>query len=759
MKITLDLKNCYGIRSLRTEFDFSKTNIFSIYASNGSMKTSFAKTFKDLSEGKDSKDEIYGEERPTKRDIRKNGSELDASEVFVIAPYQEHYRSEHVATLLIDSKLKKKCDDVYQEIRILKEDFLKKLNDLSGLKLKLRELESKICNVFTSGPNEFWSSLNKIKTRVLDSEEPKYKNVEYAILFNDKTEVAFKNKIVSGGLNNYTVKYNELIKESTFFKEGIFNHIQASNIADALEVNGFFKAGHAVLPNDGEPINTKADLIKKIEDEKNKILQDEELKNTFNKIDKTLNKNPSTRKLGGLLANNPQITSDLLNRSKLESDLFVGYFKEHKRQYQELLDAYENSKDIIKEIHTKAENEKGLWDEIVKKFNNRFFVPFRLSVGNRTDVIFENETNLAIRFQFDDTLQFDGGKDTKSVERDDLEKRILSQGERKALYILNILFEIEARKKQGTGCLLVIDDIADSFDYKNKYAIIEYLNDISKYDNFYLLILSHNFDFHRSVCSRLIENKNRENMLYATKIDGDVTIDERTLFLNYSPLKYWVEHLNDPMCLIASIPMVRNLFEFSKKEKEGEIKSITSFLHIDEHTKELKISDLKSPYKCFFNENDIKKINCNILNENFYKFLKNMCDEWQKKKDIKETETLEYKIVLSIAIRLLAEDFMIAETEDKGSINNIKSGQTFKLFQKYKELNLGNDEREEILERVILMTPANIHLNSFMYEPIIDMSADELRELYKDVRALQKDETPAANPPSYPTPIQPSLLL
>lgn len=29
-----------------------------------------------------------------------------------------------------------------------------------------------------------------------------------------------------------------------------------------------------------------------------------------------------------------------------------------------------------------------------------------------------------------------------------------------------------------------------------------------------------------------------------------------------------------------------------------------------------------------------------------------------------------------------------------------------------------------------MMTPENIHLNSFMYEPILDMSYDHLKKLY-----------------------------
>ena len=39
------------------------------------------------------------------------------------------------------------------------------------------------------------------------------------------------------------------------------------------------------------------------------------------------------------------------------------------------------------------------------------------------------------------------------------------------------------------------------------------------------------------------------------------------------------------------------------------------------------------------------------------------------------------------------------------------------------------------MERVNLMTPENIHLNSFMYEPILDMSADHLVNLYNDIKS------------------------
>jgi len=47
-KVSVDLQNCYGIRKLQHEFDFSQRRAYAIYAANGAMKSSFAQTFKDI---------------------------------------------------------------------------------------------------------------------------------------------------------------------------------------------------------------------------------------------------------------------------------------------------------------------------------------------------------------------------------------------------------------------------------------------------------------------------------------------------------------------------------------------------------------------------------------------------------------------------------------------------------------------------------------------------------------------------------------
>lgn len=63
-----------------------------------------------------------------------------------------------------------------------------------------------------------------------------------------------------------------------------------------------------------------------------------------------------------------------------------------------------------------------------------------------------------------------------------------------------------------------------------------------------------------------------------------------------------------------------------------------------------------------------------------------------------------------------------------------KRNQSAWLYKEYKK-NI-NDNAMEILEQVAMLTPENIHLNSFMFEPILDMSLLHLYDLYQEVKNL-----------------------
>lgn len=105
--------------------------------------------------------------------------------------------------------------------------------------------------------------------------------------------------------------------------------------------------------------------------------------------------------------------------------------------------------------------------------------------------------------------------------------------------------------------------------------------------------------------------------------------------------------------------------------------------------------------------------------------------------DTSSDNTLENKVVLAIAIRLAAEKFMVGRICDPAFVAGIKANQTAALIKKFKELFPSEKECIATLDKVALMTPESIHLNSFMYEPIIDMSDDSLRRLYGKVKVLK----------------------
>ena len=99
---------------------------------------------------------------------------------------------------------------------------------------------------------------------------------------------------------------------------------------------------------------------------------------------------------------------------------------------------------------------------------------------------------------------------------------------------------------------------------------------------------------------------------------------------------------------------------------------------------------------------------------------------------------LENKIVLSIAIRLKAEEYMINRIGDEEFIQSISGDQTKVLVDKIKELYPEDIQIINKMDQIAIMTPENIHLNSFMYEPLLDISDNHLKVLYKDIKILNE---------------------
>lgn len=96
---------------------------------------------------------------------------------------------------------------------------------------------------------------------------------------------------------------------------------------------------------------------------------------------------------------------------------------------------------------------------------------------------------------------------------------------------------------------------------------------------------------------------------------------------------------------------------------------------------------------------------------------------------------LDNKLVIAIAIRLLTEKFMKSTLISNGRVcSDTDSNQTRKWFNQVRPfLTL---TQLSVIEEVNLITPESIHLNSFMFEPLIDISDGTLKELYTMVKNL-----------------------
>ena len=83
---------------------------------------------------------------------------------------------------------------------------------------------------------------------------------------------------------------------------------------------------------------------------------------------------------------------------------------------------------------------------------------------------------------------------------------------------------------------------------------------------------------------------------------------------------------------------------------------------------------------------------------------------------------------------------MIKTISDKEAISKIKPRQTTELMKLYKAEFPTKIEEVKLMEQVNLMSAENIHINAFMYEPILDLSDKHLKDIYKKIKSLLNPE-------------------
>lgn len=719
-KLKLQLEHCYGIRKLDVVLNFTGNAAIAIYAPNGSMKSSLASTFQDIADSKLSRDRIFPN-RTTVRVVQdENNIDIGAADVLVLRPFEDFAsKGNATATLLVNATLRQEYEALYAGITAARAALITAIKTTSRTK---RPVEREVLSTFAPGGTDFDTALAGLKDELSSDWEPIFKDVHYDVL-NDERVVAFlRQGDFRTAINDYTKKYNELLAASKYFKKGGFNYYAATNVAKELKASGFFKANHTVRLNGDETkeITSEGELQALVDTERAKISEDASLRQKYEELEKQIQKNAQLREFEAYLQEHEELLPELADPAALNKKLWMSYLKANLDLYVDLIGKIEQAAVRSAEIEAQASQEHTQWQGVIDIFNNRFIVPFHLEVANKVQVVLGKETAPRLGFVFKD------GGDHAQVERDAL-LQTLSTGEKRAFHVLNMLFDIEVRRAAGQQTLLVVDDIADSFDYKNKYAIVQYLSDLAENQHFKLLILTHNFDFYRTIESRRLVQ--RKNCFMVSKTATGVTLEAaqgvRNVFSNVWKPAFFTDNRKKICC----VPFMRNLIEYTKGETDPDYLLLTSLLHWKAGTDQITVADLDGVYSRLFgitgqSGNPAERV-VDLLSVEVAACLQ-----------APDGINFENKVVLAIATRLRAEQFMSARINDAAWLAGITSNQTPALLKRYR-----NDFPTElanvgVIQRVLLMTPENIHLNSFMYEPILDMSDLHLRRVHAEVAAL-----------------------
>jgi ABC-type lipoprotein export system ATPase subunit len=724
-KVKVNLKHCYGIKSLQKEFDFTASSAVAIYAPNGVMKSSFAATFLDATEGKKPVDRIFPKRTTVCELTDDTGAAIAPKQILVIVPYNEFFDvSEGTATLLIEPKLRKEYENLMGAVNDARGVLLTKLQKQARSK---RDFKEEITKAFTDekGSSGFDLGLTRITRELGEQKDAPYSDVPFDVVFHDKVEAALGTPDMQAAIEDYVRRYNDLLAKSTYFKKGTFDYYNASEIAKSLASHGFFTAKHTVSLNaesGNQQISTQAELEAVIQKEKDEILKDGTLKKKFDDVATKLNKNAELRAFCHYLQNKEELLSRMSNLKGFKAEVLKSYLKANNEAYLDWLAKFDAAATRRKEMEAEAAATTSQWEKVIDIFNDRFTVPFTLSVKNKIQLTLGYESIVDVQFTYND------GSDSALIERRDLIKA-LSNGEKKALYILYLIFEIEVRMASSTETLVVVDDIADSFDYQNKYAIIQYLKDISEHGLFKLIIMTHNFDFFRTIESRFVDYN---QCLNASKGPAGILLTQATGIKNVFAKEWKPVFFTNNRAKIASISFLRNLVEMTVGIADPTYVSLTNMLHWKVGaTDELTVKNLDDVFNQICAKSGASaqptKLIADLVTEEAMKIIQPSAP----------APDLAGKIVLAIAIRMAAERNMIHKIGDSTFVAAIKKDQTAVLVTEYKKRFKPDLASCKTLDQVALMTPENIHVNSFMYEPIIDMGAEPLINLYSKVLALK----------------------
>ena len=592
--IQIEIKNGYGIVDFKHDFKYEDDkngnycHFYGLYAQNGTMKSSFAKTLSNYSKGEAVADEIYQVSGSC------TVSGIDPENILSYPSYGGRvYLSDNAAYLVANQEAKdvytKASKDVIEAFNKLKSKVSEVTKTKDGgdeaiIEDYYRRFVTKEEVVSITLP----AVITLLKANLPEIKKGKIQFCDVSLnVFNSSNFKKFITKEKYRGLFDRLVKaYDEMRASPTYYREG-FDSSSAHTLIKALEKSKYFNAKHEVVLKDGEDKRTK--------NINNKEELENYLKTDFDRIiEKYPDPGDALKKLiedfsVGTNGEARRIIEDKSRRDillfmgdedRFYKNMWFGYLSGCIEEIENLLKVNDESKSKIEEALKNADNADTDWQDVIDIFNDRFSsLPYRIDIANKKDAIVEDLISPIFEFKFrnprNPSMPYRERPDNSGQLS--MLGRVLSNGERKALYLLNIIFDVKKKLKDGVDTLLVLDDVVESFDYRNKYTFFEYLQELASQNNhLYIISLTHNFDFFRLVYEKLYPKNEEQFRLVISDENNNLSAEEMfdpRVFGNYKK-----DAATDKSAWVTMIPFARNIVEF-QHGKTQQYKELTRALH------------------------------------------------------------------------------------------------------------------------------------------------------------------------------------
>ena len=365
-ELSISLSNCHGIRNLCHSFKFTKQHAHLIYAPNGTMKTSLAKTLRFVSnQSKEKPEDTVFIDRITSFTINVDGSPIQSENLFVFNGEDDIDSSKSFINFLASAELKQKYENIYARLNKEKDALISKLKTVT----LSTDCEKEIIDAFSSDNNDtIFNILEKIYG-LCSSDKYCYK-FRYNDIFDVKGTVrAFIEKF-KDALQGYFTIYLNLLKNSILYRvegEHHFGTYQVSQLLQMVSDVHFFGVKHKLVLQDGTMLSSNEDLDQFIKQEQDKILTDSKLKKAFEKITKAVDKNTELRGFKRIIEQHPDWIPQILEYDIFKRNVWIGFLSNNEvfPLFEQYYNVYLANKDELLNILQSADDQQKIWTDII----------------------------------------------------------------------------------------------------------------------------------------------------------------------------------------------------------------------------------------------------------------------------------------------------------------------------------------------------------------------------------------------------------